>query len=471
VASPLPPALKGWPLVGNYTEYRRDRLGLFRRAYEELGPIFSIRLGPQRAVVLIGPEYHRFFFEEADRTLSLPEVYQFVVPMFGGVLNAARDERTRQAHLALLHAAFRGARMQGYIEVMEREISNWLDALGEAGEFEMYETFAEVGMKIAASAFLGPDVRERMTEFSPHFHDLALGMDFVLPPNLPLPRFRRRDEARRRLAAMIRPAIAARRARPDAGDDFLRVLLQTEGKEAGGGGDERVVGLALMTVFTGYIATAAQTCWSLIQLLQHPAYLGLVEEERERVLGDDPVGIDAGALQRLEQLDRALRESQRMHPVMSHYARYNARPYELGGYRVPQGWMTMVCPAVAHRLPEVFPDPDRYDPDRFAPGRAEDSGGPYRLIGFGAGPYRCPGAGFGMNEMKCILTLLLRRFTLELPRTDPGVAFDMGVTRPRPPFRMRYRQKPAPRRPSGRAPGSRPRDGQGEQPEVEVRIA
>ena len=448
MASSLPPALKGLPLLGNYLGYRRDRVGLFRRGYDELGPIFSIRLGPQRAAVLIGPDYHRFFFEEADRTLSLPEVYRFVVPMFGGVLNAARDERTRRAHLDLLHSAFRGARMQGYIKVMEQEVSDWLDTLGAGGDFEIYETFAGLGMRIAASAFLGRGVRGRMDEFLPLFHDLARGMDFILPPDLPLPRFQRRDVARRRLYEMIRPVFDEHRACPGRHGEFLQAIVDAGGRGEGAEADETAAGLALMTIFTGYIATAAQTCWSLILLLQHPHYLALIEQEREAILDDRPGAIDASSLQRLECLDRALKESQRLHPVMSHYARFNARSYELGGYLVPKGWLTMVCPAVAHRLPEVFADPDRFDPDRFAPGRAEDCGRPYSLIGFGAGLYRCPGAGFGTNEMKCILSLLLRRYTLELPGTDPGAAFDMGVTRPSPPYRVRYRSRMSPVAPS-----------------------
>jgi len=123
---------------------------------------------------------------------------------------------------------------------------------------------------------------------------------------------------------------------------------------------------------------------------------------------------------------------------MSHYARYNTRSYELSGYCIPRGWLTMVCPAVAHRLPEVFSRPDSYDPMRFSPERAEDQRHPYSLIGFGAGLYRCPGASFGANEMKCILSLLLQRYALELAQPDPARNYEMGVIRPKPPCLVRY---------------------------------
>lgn len=440
-----PPALRGLPLLGNLLEYRRDHLEVFWRAYRTLGPIFSIRLGPQRAVVLIGPENHRFFFSQVDKVLSLPEVYRFVVPMFGEVLNAVDDEGVRRRQLALLHSAFQGQKMRGHIGVMARETSAWLDTLGGEGTFEIFEAFTALGMNIAASAFMGQEIRRRMADFLPLYEDLARGMDFVLPPNLPLPRFRRRDRARRELSEMIRPVIAERQAHPERYDDFLQTIIAGRYMEESLGADETIVGLALMTVFTAYITTAAQSTWSLIQLLQHPGYLAGVLDEQEEVLGGDVSGVSAETLGRLGRLEWALKETQRMHPVMSHYARYNAEAYEWQGYHMPKGWLTFVCPAVSHRLPEVFPHPDRYDPPRFAPERAEDQRQYYSLIGFGAGLYRCPGAAFGTNEMKCILSLLLQRFELELLDAAPRRDFEMGVIRPRPPCRVRYRRRAASR--------------------------
>jgi len=437
-----PPMVPGLPLLGNLLQYRRDHLEVFWRGYREIGPVFSVKLGPQRAAVLVGPENNRFFFTEADKSLSLPEVYRFVVPMFGSVLNAAEDEEVRRSHLALLHSAFQGGRMNRYAEAMARETSEWIADLGDEGQFELYDSFAALGMNIAATAFMGPEIRQRMEEFKPLYQDLAKGMDFVLPPNLPLPKFRRRDRARRALSEMIRPLIARRRAEPDRYDDFLQTIVNGQYLDgAGGSGEhsETVIGLTLMTVFTAYITTAAQTSWSLIQLLQQPRYLSEVLDEQRMNLGsDDQVSIEA--LSRLHLLDWALKETQRMHPVMSHYARYTRESYELGGHRVPQGWFTMICPAISHRLPEVFSDPDRYDPWRFSPGRDEDRH-PYSLIGFGAGLYRCPGAGFGTNEMKCVLTMLLRRFKLELVDPCPGRDFEMGVMRPTPPCMVRYSKR------------------------------
>lgn len=435
-----PPAVRGLPVLGSLLDYRRDHVAVFWQAYKTLGPIFSIRLGPQRAVVLIGPEHHRFFFTEVDRILSMQEMYKFVIPMFGEVLNAAETE-VRKKQLAILQSAFQGKRMQRYIEIMVEETTAWLDSLGDEGSFELWTAFEGLGMRIAANALMGWELRQRIDEFVPLYRDLANGMEFVLPPNLPLPRFRRRDRARQKLTEMIQPMIAERQANPGKHNDFLQTLAEATYLDQSPMPNDAIVGLTLLTVFTGYISTAAQNCWTLIQLLQHPEYLAGVLEELEAVLNHSAANLNAERLGRLERLDRALKETERMYPVMSHYARYNSESYTLEGYHIPKGWLTMVCPTVAHRLPEVFSQPHTYDPERFSPERAEDRKHPYSLIGFGGGFYRCPGSRFGINEIKTMLSLLLQRYTLELVDPHPRPDYEIGMIRPKPPYLIRYRRR------------------------------
>jgi len=426
-ALPTPPMVRGLPVLGNFLEWRRDHLGVFMRAYQEHGPIFSIKLGPMKGVMLIGPRYHEFYFKEVDNLLSVPEIYRFTIPMFGDVMMSCTDTQRRRRHVSLLQSAFQGKRLAHYTDVMRRLSQDWLDGLPERGSFELWDTFEPLVMKVAASALLGQEITARVEEFRPLLVDLARGMDFIFPPNLPLPKFRRRDRARRLLTEMLSPLLAARRADPGGTSDFLQTLVDDPQLLAEG--EDVQVGMAMATLFTGYITTAAQSAWTLVLLLQHPEYLRRVVDE-----------IDAGDA-RQPLLDWAVRESVRLRSVMSHYARTNAQDYELDGYRIPKGWLTMICPGVAHRLPEVFTDPERFDPLRFAPDRAEDRRHPHALIGFSGGFYRCPGQAFGSNEVKVILTSLLSRYDLTLLDPDPQPNFDMGVTRPGSPCRIYHERR------------------------------
>jgi sterol 14-demethylase len=423
-----PPMIRGLPVLGSLLEWRRDHLGLFLEAYGRHGPVFGVRLGPQRGVVLVGPRYHDFYFREVDRRLSVPELYRFVVPMFGDVMMAATDADRRRRHVALLQSAFQGGRLTHYTAVMADEVEQWLATLGDSGEFELWNTVEPLVMRIAASALMGPEIRARIDEFRPLLVDLARGMEFILPPNLPLPRFVRRDRARRRLSEMLRPVLAERRRHPDRHTDFLQTLVDDPGLRAEG--DDVQIGMALCTIFTGYITTAAQTCWTLAQLLAHPPYLETVVAD---LVSPQPAG----------RLDLAFKESLRLRPVMGFYARTNSTDIEIDGYRLPRGWMTMLCPGLSHRLPEVFADPERYDPDRFAPPRSEDKRHPHALIGFSGGAYRCPGQAFGTNEIRVLLGSLLSRYELEPLAGEPAADLELGVTRPRSPCWIRYRRHAA----------------------------
>lgn len=433
----IPPMVPGLPFLGSFLDFRRDHDDVFLRAYQRYGPVFGIRLGPMKGVALIGPRYHDLFFREVDRGLSVPEMYRFVTPMFGDVMMAATDAERRRGHVSLLQSAFQGGRLAHYTRVMDEETRSWLDTLGDEGEFELWDTFEPLVMRIAAAALMGAEIRARIDDFRPLLTDLARGMEFILPPHLPLPRFYRRDRARRRLAEMLRPVLADRQRAPGGRSDFLQALADDPGLRAEGA--EIQVGMALCTIFTGYITTAAQICWTLTQLLGDPGYLATVVAE-----------LDAGPTS--PRLEWAFKESVRLRPVMGFYARTAAQDLDIDGYRVPNGWLAMLCPAVAHRLPGVFTDPGRYDPERFAPGRAEDKKHPHALIGFSGGFYRCPGQAFGTSEAKILLGALLSRYTLTMPTEEPAADFELGVTRPRSPCVIRYRRRhPVPSPPSCKA--------------------
>jgi sterol 14-demethylase len=122
--------MPGFPVLGNLLEFNRDRYSLLRRGYDTLGPIFSLRLGPQRAAVLIGPHYHQRFFEETDHALSMAPAYKFLVPMFGEPVGVTAAPEDYQEQRAIFLELFKSANMEGYVQVMVQEVQAWLVTLG-----------------------------------------------------------------------------------------------------------------------------------------------------------------------------------------------------------------------------------------------------------------------------------------------------------------------------------------------------
>lgn len=436
---PLPPVLRGLPLLGVAPEFRRDPVATLWRGYRALGPVFAVRLGWMRAAVLIGPEPGRVFFGGPDEVLSLPEVYRFLVPMFGRTLQAA-DGTEYARHRTVMQPSFSSARMGGYLEVMVRETRAWLDTLGDEGTLDLRPALEALSLRIAAEALMGSEFRAAADgRFGALYADVAGGLEFILPTNLPLPRFRRRDRARAALHAMLRPIVAARRARPGAYADFLAAFACARFPDGSPVPEETAVDLALLLVFAAYETTSAQSAWALLGLLLHPAWLARVVEEQEEVLADEADAADPAALKKLERLGWAIREAERLTPATTLLMRQVARELEVGGFRIPAGWKAVVCPAVTHRLPELYSRPHEYDPERFSPERGEGSA-PGSLLNFGGGLHRCLGLHFARYEMKVILALLLRRYALELVDRDPRPDYRTGLTRPLAPCRVRYRR-------------------------------
>lgn len=437
--APSPPPLPGIPFLGNGPAFFRDAIGTLSRGERELGPVFVMRLGPKRAAIVTGPLESQQVIGLPEDTLSVRPVYRWVTPMFGEVLQAAPYEKYLSQRNLLL-PALRGRNIPDYVGCMVREVTDWIATLGEHGSFDAARSLELLSMRIALRAFLGPQFRELAGDyFWRQYTDLAEGMEILLPPRLPLPRLVRRDRARARLFVLMMPKAAAARFDPDpARYGFLATLVA--GRYPGGKEptDAEVVGLLLSLIFAAYETTAAQLAWSLILLLQHDDELAKVAAEVDEQLPDPPT---PRTLHQLRRLGWNLREAERLRPITTMLWRYTEEPYHVAGYRIPRGWFTVLCPPITHRSPSVFPDPDRYDPERFSPVRDPAGRIAATLLNLGGGAHRCLGAHFADAEMKTVLSMLLRNYRLRLADTDPQPAKKMGISRPASPCRVWYERR------------------------------
>ena len=191
-------------------------------------------------------------------------------------------------------------------------------------------------------------------------------------------------------------------------------------------------------IFAGQHTSAVMAAWTGILLLQQPRFLERVRAEQSSLLTDQPLTL--ATLRALVTLERCVKEAERMYPPLVMLMRAILRDFSYQGQVMPAGDLAMVAPAVTHRLPHIFREPDRYDPDRFGPGREEDRR-QFALIGFGGGKHRCIGAGFAYQQIKAIWTVLLRKFDFELTPGPYLPDYSTFVIGPRRPCVLRYRRR------------------------------
>jgi sterol 14alpha-demethylase len=434
----------GLPWLGHAAAFRRDPVALLERGRKRHGPIFRFRLFGRWVYALLSPRGHEAFFRAPDDQLSAREAYRFTVPIFGEGVAYAVSPDLMDEQLRLLHPALRDDPMQRYAGHMADEVERFAERLGEAGEIDLLPAMNELTIRIAGRCLIGPEFRDRVsTEFAALYRELEGGINLVafVAPGFPSPANLRRDRARRRVARLMASIITERRRTRAVEDDFLGVLVAARYKDGSALSDDAITGLLLTALFAGQHTSAVMATWLATLLMQHPAELDALRREAAGLASDEAPRL--AALKRLQRLDCCLTEAERLHPPLVMLMRTVLRAITIDGVTLPAGSLALVSPAVAHRLPEVFREPPKFDPNRFAPPREEDRATPFSLIGFGGGKHRCIGLAFAHQQIKIIWTLLLRRFDFELVDRAPQPDYTTFVVGPHAPCQLRYRRRSA----------------------------
>lgn len=435
----LPVLSGGVPILGHALEFQRDLKQLMQRGYAEHGQLFSYKLANQRVAVLGGPENQRTFFTETDKKLNIRKPYRFLEAMFEDALFLAPHEQYLEQRPMVMEL-FKRKKMVEYIDLIQSEVQKMLDRWGDAGTIEVTGEIAHLVQEVAGHCFLGSDVHEAVgREFWDLYAVLGAALDPLLPPNLPLPKFRKRDRAKARMKEILQPIIAERRAHPEQYDDILATMIGYTRQQGNTISDDTIVNLLLGLMFAGHETTAGQGAWVVIQLAKHPDYLKRVQAELEANI---TVGerFDHRTMAQLKHVAWAVDETSRMRPSADILMRVVDEEIEVGDYIVPKGWLVQVSAEIAHNLPDLWRNPDQYEPLRFAPDRAEDKQDRFSMIGFGGGTHKCTGMNFANNEMMIIVAMLFSQYDIELITQETHIDRGLGANRPTATF-IRYQRK------------------------------
>jgi cytochrome P450 len=418
-------------------------LPLLLGAYEEFGPIFSMRLLHSPVVFMLGPEANHFV------TVAHPENFHWressfgdLIPLLGdGLLTIDEDYHDRAR--AIMMPAFHREQIEAATEAMTIEADRAIDALPVGEVVDIYEWMRNLAMRIAMRALLGldPDEAGKGAAAALHF-ERALsyyGIDFHLRllrgPRSPWSKMVRSREI---LDGIVFGEIARHRAHPDPERrDILSLLVGARG-EAGEEFSDREIRDQVMTLmFAGHDTSTSTLTFMLHELARHPEVTRHLHEEQDQVLaGDSPT---ATQLEReMPYLDMTLDEVLRLYPPAWIGPRRAIREFEFGGHTVPKGAYVNYCSWASHRLPEVFPEPEAFIPERFTRERkAVLPRGAY--VPFGGGSRICIGKRFGQTEVKLVATKLLQRLRIEALPGRTVTIRQMPTLSPRGGLKMRIK--------------------------------
>ena len=421
----LPPGSTG-PSWSHTRRIISDPLGLLLDHERRFGPVFTIRLLHEPIVWAIGAEVnHQILVSDFDSFQWRDGRFADLWPLLGdGLLNT--DGAYHRDFRMLLLPAFHREHIAAVAETMIEQALAAAEALEEGQVVEIYGWVRKLAMGIALRALLGmeaTDGRER-TLASAFEASLAIHGEPVPIQMLPVPRtpLARAIAARSTLDLAVRAEIDERRQGGDSGRGVLGLLLNAT-DDAGAPLSAGVVrDQAITLLFAGHDTTTTTFTFLAHELGRNPRAREAVEAELDRVLGTrNPTAAELDG-QVLPVLERSLKETLRSYPPAWVGPRRTTRDVTLGGVQIPAEMGVHYSSWATHHLPHLYPDPFRFDPDRFLPGReATLPRGAY--VPFGAGSRMCLGKRFGEYELRALAAVLFSRVRLEpLSAQDPRIA-------------------------------------------------
>jgi sterol 14alpha-demethylase len=432
---------------GHLEEFRTDPIGLMQRLRDECGDVGYFTLASKKVILLSGAEANEFFFRSPDEDLDQAEAYPFMTPIFGeGVLFDTSPERRKE----MLHnSALRGDMMKGHAVTIENEVRQMIAGWGDEGEIDLLDFFAELTIYTSTACLIGKKFRNQLdSRFANYYHLLERGTDPLcyVDPYLDIESFRIRDEARAGLVELVQEVMDSRITNPpkDKSDrDMLDILISIKDEE----GKPRftaneITGMFISLMFAGHHTSSGTSSWTLIELIRHPEVYTAVTRELEELYSDGQE-VSFHALRQIPQLENVIKETLRLHPPLIILMRVAQGEFEVEGYPIHKGELVAASAAISNRLPEDFPNPDAFEPDRYNKPREEDIVNRWTWIPFGVGRHRCVGAAFAMMQIKAIFSVLLREYEFEMAQPPESYKNDhtkMVVQLARP-ARVRYRKR------------------------------
>ncbi|HWX97467.1 MAG TPA: cytochrome P450 [Solirubrobacteraceae bacterium] len=400
--------------------FASDPLPMLLDAYEHFGPVFTLRLFHSNVVFMLGPSANHYVtVSHASNFLWRDGHFRDLIGLMGDGLLTIDGEFHRRSRMIML-PAFHREHIAASVDLIIEETDRALEQMRPGATIDLYSWTRHLAMRVAMRALFGldPDGEPaRSLDAAALFED---ALSFYASDYL-LRIFRGRrspwasmQRAARKLDTVIYSEIRTRRATGERGQDILSLLLDAEDEDGDTLSDEQIRDEVMTLLFAGHDTTTSTISFMFYELARHPEIVARLCAEQDRELsGARPTHAQV-LTGELTELESVLEETLRKYPPAWIGPRRSIEPFEFEGQMVPGKAFINYCSWASHHLPDVFPEPDAFRPERFTPeGRAAMPKGAY--IPFGGGSRTCIGMRFGQLEVRTIATVILSRCALSLP--------------------------------------------------------
>jgi cytochrome P450 len=464
---PLPPGTPGLPIIGETLAALRDPFGFVESRVRRHGAIFRTRILGRETVVITGPDAAAKFADEADvmRAGAMPGNIE---TLFGVRTLPVLDGDEHHARKAVLMAGFSHDAVAADLALCRRMVRAALGRWAAAGEVRAVDETRKLAIETICAAVMGLEAGPALDAILADYGRVLRAFS-ALPIALPGTAYSRGKRAMRRILARWRAEIARHEAASPPRVDGARLAERSPSREGSGtlsGFPSRDDGLARMLAAGGAGAAAALDADALAREIHHVVLAGLIvwawctralleldraPALRARLVAEVaalPAEPSLEAMEAAPVLSSVVREVRRISSVVPLSFGKARRAFELGGRRVPAGWMVLWAPTASHARAEIYADPQRFDPDRFAAPRAEHTRHPHAFVPNGTGEvvrgHKCVGYLFAPALLQVFLVELARGYDWSIP-ADQDFGYVWAETPPphKDGLRVRFTARPA----------------------------
>jgi cytochrome P450 len=417
------PGEDGWPIVGNTLSVLKDPVGSAEAMYRKFGPVFRNRVFGFRSVSMLGPDANELVLFDRDKNFSSSGGWGPILDLVFPRGLMLMDFEEHRLHRKALGVAFKPAPMKAYLVALNdgvsRRIAQWhLTGQGQGGRTDLhfYPAIKQLTLDLAATSFLGIGLGFEVNAINRAFVQMVAASIGVVRSPLPGTQMWRGVKGRRVIVDFFTHEIPKRRH--GLATDLFSELCRATKEDGSLLSNQEIVDHMSFLMMAAHDTLTSSVTTLVYLLAKHPHW-----QEKLRALMCE-LNLPPGAplpyerLGELELLEMAFKEAMRINPPVPSIPRQALRDFQFQGLTIPAGTRLSVNTIFTHRMPEIWPAPETFDPLRFTD-EAVRARHKYAWVPFGGGAHMCLGLHFAYMQAKCFFYHLLMTTNVSI---EPGYA-------------------------------------------------
>jgi len=408
------PGDEGWPIIGKTLQVLADPKGFIEKNAARYGLVYRTHMFGETSISLLGPEANELvLFDQAKLFSSTHGWGSILGRLFPrGLMLLDFDEH--RLHRRALSVAFKSGPMKSYLSDLDKgiaaRVAQWKT---KPGEMLLYPAMKQLTLDLAATSFLGADIGPEVDEITRAFIDMVAAA--VAPIRKPLPgtQMGRGVAGRKRIVTYFSEQIPIRRAKDDGEDLFSQLCRATHEDGALLSTQDIIDHMSFLMMAAHDTLTSSLTSF-IGALAAHPEWQRKLRAEvfALGLAADAPTNFDN--LEAMPLSEMAFKEALRIKPPVPSMPRRAVRDFTFKGFALPAGILIGINPLFTHHMPEIWPEPDTFDPMRFTK-EAERNRHRYAWVPFGGGAHMCLGLHFAYMQSKTFARHFLQNLEVSLP--------------------------------------------------------